>query len=94
MFALGTTSLSAASYHVAGSGGAPALPAINAILIEGDSITSNAPSTYAADFYSYQYDDHRPDKAVEVRAQNSRSVGVESNQLPDDRRSLSGRSMT
>ena len=69
-----------------GAGAAPY--AVNRIVIEGDSITSGMPSTPNG-FYSYQYDDSRPDKFVEVRAQGSRVVGYPPNfALNDDQNSL------
>lgn len=68
----------------------PAVPEFDTIVIEGDSITSNTPSTYDAGFYSYQYDDFRSDKAIEVRAQGSRVVGSSGN-LNDNGNSLFGK---
>ena len=49
--------------------------ALQRLVIEGDSITSGMPSTYNSNFYSYRYDDSRPDLFVEVRAQGSRTIG-------------------
>ena len=53
--------------------------AIGTMVIEGDSITSGSPSAYSADFYSYRYQDARPDLTIAVRAQGSRSVGQAAN---------------
>lgn len=90
MFAIGTAPLSAAAYRTGGAGAPlPAPPVLTRIVIEGDSITSTAPSIYAAEFYSYRYDDSRTDKTIEVRAQNSRSIGDPAN-LNDNTNTLFG----
>lgn len=68
--------------------GAPALPSITRLVIEGDSITSTSPSAPNG-AYSYQYGASRPDKTIDVRAQASRVVGLAAN-LDDDGNSLMG----
>jgi hypothetical protein len=44
------------------------------LVIEGDSITSTAPNTPDLGFYSYLYQQSRPDKTVHVTAQGSRFI--------------------
>jgi hypothetical protein len=57
------------------------------LVIEGGGTTSDAPSTYSADFFSYRYQDDRPGSTVAVRAQESRAVGTV---LDDDGNTLMG----
>ncbi|QYU67932.1 SGNH/GDSL hydrolase family protein [Leptolyngbya sp. 15MV] len=62
---------------------------IERIVLEGDSITSNSPSTYSGEYHSYRYATSRPDLFVEVRAQGSRVVGQAAN-LDDNGNSVMG----
>lgn len=96
MFAIDTGPLSLAARARIPAGAAPPPPpppppppqAIGAIVIEGDSITSGAPSSPNGS-YGYQFGDSRPDKTITVRAQNSRSIGGPDN-LDDDSNTLFG----
>lgn len=81
-------SLTQVAGHRTGGATAPPPAAINAIVIEGDSITSTMPSTPNS-MYSYQYGSHRSDKTVVVRAQGSRTVGPIA-QLNDNGNTLVG----
>lgn len=74
--------------RIRGSAAASPSATIAGIVVEGDSITSTQPSTPNG-MYSYQYETYRADKAIEVRAQGSRTVGP-IGQLNDNGNTLIG----
>ncbi len=66
-----------------GGGSPPPVSSFNNVLREGDSVTA------VYDSYAHRYEDHRPDKTVIVRAENSRIIGTIAN-LNDNGNSMFG----